>query len=124
MKTSGNTESKTQSAEDGDGVGGSRAVHGGSKIVRSRIDNVEVDGGEIEVDEVGKKVQKLSKSKNLSKSKKMVRSSNFLTPGAKLAFIKLRQAFLKAPIPHHFDPECYIQIETDALGYTIGGVFS
>ena len=97
----------------GDGVdGGSRAGRG-----RSMMDDVEVDGGEVEVDEVGKK------ARNLSKSKKMV-GSDFLTPGAKLAFTKLRQAFLKAPILHHFDPERHIRIETDASGYAIGGVLS
>ena len=66
------------------------------------MDDVEVDGGEVEVDEVGKKVQ-------ISyKSKKTVRSLDFLIPGAKLAFTKWRQAFIKAAIFHHFDPECCI----------------
>ena len=60
-----------------------------------------------------------TKSKNLSKS-----NLDFFILGAKLAFIELRQAFLKAPILHHFDPEYYIRIETDALGYVIGGVLS
>ena len=106
----------------GIGVGGdSRARHGGSKIDGNGMDNVEVDGGEVEVDEIGKKGRKTSKSKNLSKSKKMV-VSNFLTPGAKLAFTKLKQAFLKAPILKHFDLEHHIRIETDTLGYTIGRV--
>ena len=85
------------------------------------MDDVEVDNSEVEVDEVGKKVQKSSKSKNLSK--KTVRSSDFLTPGAKLAFIKLKQAFLKAPILYHFDLKHYIQIETNVSGYAIGRVF-
>ena len=79
------------------------------------MDNVEVDSGEVKVDEVGQKVQKLSKSKNLSKSKKTVRSLGFLNPRAKLAFTKLRQVFLKAPILNHFDPERHIWIETDSL---------
>ena len=106
MKTSGSTEFKTQPGEGGVGVGGdSRAGRGGNKIDRSGKDNIEVDGGEIEVDEVEKKVQQLFKSKNLSKSKKTVRSSDFLTPGAKLAFTKLRQAFLKGPILYYFDPK-------------------
>ena len=48
----------------------------------------------------------------------------FLTPGARKAFTKLRQVFIKAPILHHFDPEFHIQVETDASGYTIGGVIS
>ena len=49
--------------KSGDGVGGdSRVRRSGSEI-----DDVEVDGGEVEFDEVGKKVRKTSKSKNLSK---------------------------------------------------------
>ena len=61
--------------KDGDGVGGnSRAGRG-----RSKMDNVEVDGGELEVDEIRKKAQKTFMSKNLSKSQKRVRS-DFLTP--------------------------------------------
>ena len=100
----------------GDGVGcDSRAGRDG--IDGNGMDNVEVDGGEVEVDEVGKKGRKTSKSK------KSV-GSDFLTPGAKLAFTELRQAFLKAPILHHFDPERHIRIETDASGYAISGVLS
>ena len=49
---------------------------------------------------------------------------DFLTPRAKLAFTKLRQAIFKAPILYHFDPEHHIRIETDASGYAIGGVLS
>ena len=49
------------------------------------MDNIEVDGDEVEVDEVGKEVQKSSKSKNLFKFKKTIRSSDFLIPGARLA---------------------------------------
>lgn len=51
-------------------------------------------------------------------------NSKFLTPEAKLAFSRLRQTFTKAPILHHFDPERYIQIETNASGYAIGGILS
>ena len=102
-----------------DGIGGdSKAGRGGSKI-----DDVEIDGSEVEVDEVGKKARKTSKSKNLSKSQKTV-GSDFFTPGAKLAFTKLRQAFFKALILYYFDPDCHIRIETDVLGYAIGGVLS
>ena len=49
----------------------------------------------------------------------MVRSLDFLTPRVKLAFIKVRQAFFKAPILHYFDPERYIRIETHVSGYAI-----
>ena len=86
------------------------------------MNDVEVDGGEVEVDKVGKKAQKTSESKNSSKSK--IIRSDFLTPRAKLAFTELRQAFLKAPIHHHFNPERHIQIEMDASGYAIGGVLN
>ena len=57
------------------------------------------------------------------KSKKMV-GSDFLILGAKLAFNKLKQAFVKTPIFHHFNPELHIRVETDVSGYAIGGVFS
>ena len=33
-------------------------------------------------------------------------------------------AFTKAPILRHFDPKCHIRIETDGLGYVIGGVLN
>ena len=119
LKTSGSTEPLIQLEEgvvrvDGD----NRTGRGGSEI-----DGNKFDGGEVEVDEVGKKAQKTSKSKNSSKSQKMV-GLDFLTPGAKLAFTELRQAFLKAPIVHHFDPERHIRIETDISGYAIGRVLS
>ena len=52
------------------------------------------------------------------------KNSSFLTSEAKLAFIRLWQAFTRALILHYFDPECYIQIETDASSYAIGGILS
>ena len=121
LKTSGSTEPSTRPGEGVVGVGGdSRAGRDG--IDGSGMDDVEVDGGEVEVDEVGKKAQKTSKSKNLSKSKTV--GSDFLTPGAKLAFTKLRQAFFKAPILHYFDLERHIRIETDVSSYAISEIFS
>ena len=73
----------------------------------------------------------LSKSKKLKNAKSGIQTclgaieeSTFLTPDAREAFNQLKQAFTKAPILWHFDPECHIQIETDALGYAIGGVLS
>ena len=53
-----------------------------------------------------------------------VDNSSFLTSEAKLAFLRLRQTFTEAPILHHFDPKRYIRIETDASGYSIGGILS
>ena len=109
-------------------VGGdSKAGRGGSKLDKRKIDDNEIDGDEVddEVDnEGGTKVQKSSKLKNSSKSKKTVRSSDFLTSGAKLAFTELRQTFIKAPILHHSDPERHIGVETDASSYAISGILS
>ena len=84
-------------------------VSGGWRARRdgSELDGVEIDDDEVEGNEVGKKVQKMSKSKKLSKSKKTFRS-DFLTSGAKLAFTELEQAFLKGPVLHHFDPKRHI----------------
>ena len=125
LKTSENTKLLTQPGEGIVGVGGdSRAKQDTNKLDESEVDSDEFDGGEVEVDEVGKKVQKTTKSKNLSKSKKAVGPSNFLTPRAKLAFTKLRQAIVKALILYHFDPECHIRVGTDVLGYAISGVLS
>ena len=90
---------------------------------KSKLDKSEVDSGEVGDNEIEKKVQKLFKSKNLSKSKKTIRS-DFFTPGAKLAFTEVRQVFVKAPILHHINPEHYIRIETNVSGYAIGGFLS
>ena len=128
--------SSTKSARPRKGIvrvsGDSRARRDGSKIVDEvddEVDNKIVDEIDDKVDdEVGKKGWNLSKSKNPSKSKNSSMSKkielSFLTSGARMAFTKLRQTFIKAPIFHHFDLKCHIRIETDASGYAIGGVFS
>ena len=117
LKISESTESLTQPGEGVVGIGGDgRAGCDGSKLDKSKIDNNEVGSDKVD-NEVGKKGQKTSKSKKLSKSKKTIGSSDFFTFGAKLVFTKLKQAFFKAPILYHFDPEHYIQIEMDTLGY-------
>ena len=106
-----------KSAEPKKGVvgvdGGSRAEHDRGGLDGNGMDDVEVDGGEVEA---GKK------GRNLSKSKKT--ESGFFIPGARKAFTKLRQAFIKAPILYHFDLERHIWVETDTSGYAIGGVSS
>ena len=125
LKTLERIESAIQPEEGIIRAGGnSKAGHDRSKRNESELDSDEVDGVKVEDDKVGKKVQKTSRSKNLSKSKKTVESSNFFIPRANLAFIKLRQVFFKAPILYHFDLEYYILIETDESGYAIGGVLS
>ena len=130
LKTLESTEFLTQPGKGKVGLGGNkRARRDGSELNKSEIDNGEIDASKVGDNKVGKKGQKTSKSKylfkckNLSKSKKTVRL-NFFTFRARLEFIKLSQAFVKAPILHHFDPECHICVETDVSGYIIGGVFS
>ena len=85
LKTLEGTKSKTRPGEGGVEIGNSKAGHEGSKLDESKlhgdeVDGGEIDGGEIEDDKVGEKVQTRSKSKNLSKSKKMVRSLDFFYP--------------------------------------------
>ncbi len=74
------------------------------------------------------KKPKLTKSKKSDLSKanfvKINSRTDFLTCKAKKAFIHLQKAFTKAPILKYFDLECYICIETNALGYVIGEVLS
>ena len=55
---------------------------------------------------------------------KAANNSNFLTSEAKLAFLYLRQAFMKAPILYYFDSKCYIRIKIDVFGFIIGGILS
>ncbi len=59
-----------------------------------------------------------------SRAKNLGKSGLFLIFEVRKAFTELKQAFVKAPILNHFDPERYIRIETDAFGYAIGGIFS
>ncbi len=92
-----------------------------------------VESGGIEIG--GVKLVNGKKSKNSAKAKtlKFVKAMSpgtaskarfFLTPEARLVFTQLSQACTKAPILHHFDPECHIRIETDAFSYVISGVLN
>ncbi len=77
----------------------------------------------------GGSIKNLSTAAKSAKSKKpnfakANSGTDFLTSGAKEAFIRLRKAFTEAPMLRHFDPECHIRIETDTSGYAIGGVLS
>ena len=73
---------------------------------------------------MAKSGKKLSKSGNFTNSDATEDGPKFLNPDARTIFNRLRLAFIKAPILQHFDPECHIWIETNALGYAIGGVLS
>ena len=65
-----------------------------------------------------------SKNHDFPKSRTEEAGMGFFTPKARLVFTQLRQAFVEAPILHHFDLESHIQMETDLSGYTIGSVLS
>ena len=123
LKTSSNELAKLRNGKVG--------VGDDSKAGRdkSELDGGEIDSGEVGEDEVRKKFQKTSESKNLTKSKKLSKpkkalKSDFFTSRARLAFTKLRQTFFKTPILYHFDLKCHIWIETDVSGYAISGVLS
>ena len=57
-------------------------------------------------------------------SPRIADNSSLVTYEAKLAFLRLRQAFRKALITHYCDPERYIWIEKDAFDYVISGILS
>ena len=117
LKTSESIESLTRPEKGGVGFDGdSKTRRDNSKLDESGIGDNKVDN------EIRKKGWNLTKSKNLSKSKKT--ELGFLTSGARRVFTELGQAFIKAPIPHHFDSERHIRVETDASGYAIGRVLS
>ena len=91
-----------------DGVDGSRKKYG------NRVELVSSNEvGSNKVDNEVWKNQKTFKFRKSSKSKKMIGSSDFFTLRAKLAFTKLRQAFVKVLTLHYFDLKHHIQIEMD-----------
>ena len=112
--------SSTKSAEPRKnvvGIGGdSRARRDRDRLDGSGMNNIEIDDGKVGGNEVEKKDSKSFKSKK--------KESGFFTSGARMAFTKLRQAFIKTLILHHFDPKHHIQVKTDTSGYGIGGIFS
>ena len=120
LKTIGSTGSAANSKETKSEVGGN-----------SMVGNV-IGGGETINSTKEKNQAKTTKSKILVKSKNHdfpkfrteKAETGFLTPKARLVFNQLRQAFIEAPILHHFDPKSHIWIETDVSSYAIGGVLS
>lgn len=66
-----------------------------------------------------------NKNVNLSSNiKKMNFKIGFFIFKAKLVFTQLRKMFTKALILYHFNLQRYIQLKTEALGYTIGKALS
>lgn len=100
------------------GVGGSRKKRENRDelVDKSEIDNNEVGGDKIDND--------VKKNQKMSKSKKMIESSDFFIFRAKLVFTKLKQVFFKTPIFYYFDSKYHIRIATDILGYAISRLLS
>ena len=106
-----------------------------NKVLVARVltaDKVGGAGRGSKLKSVESKTGILSKSQKLAKlGKKSLKSGSlpnfhakknelsFLTPKTRATFNRLRLIFTKPSILWHFDPEYYIWIEIDALGYTI-----
>ena len=120
LKTTGNTGSAANLKETKDGVGGKSVISivvGGNKATNlTKIKNP--------VKTTKFKILVKSKNHDFPKSRPKKVGTGFLTLEARLAFTQLRQAFVKAPILHHFNPKSHIRIETDALDYAISVVLS
>ena len=80
-------------------------------------ENNEVDIGNSDFNNKNKTVKR-SSFKNLNGT------VEYLTPKARWSFTQLRKIFIKALIFQHFDQKCYIWIETDISGYSIGRVLN
>ena len=95
-------------------------------VSRLGTDVDEVVGGGGKAD--GKNLSQSKKSKNVKSGIQTrlgaIEEPIFLTSDTREAFNQLRQAFTKVTILRHFDLECHIWIETNALGYAIGEVLS
>ena len=64
------------------------------------------------------------KSGNSPKFNAKKNGPSFLPSETRVAFNRLRLAFIKALIFWHFHPKCYIQMTTNWLGYAINGVLN
>ena len=96
----------------------------------TKLSNLPQKNNDNEIDGDGGN-RNLSKSKQLKNDKSRIQTHIratgkpiFLTPGARETFNQLKQAFTKAPILQHFDPEYHIRIETNASDYIIDGKLS
>ena len=112
--------------EAGNIEGGDKSIEKVRKLLKTRklSKGLKLSKSENSKDEKSAKFKKLSKTENSPNFDAKEAGPSFLTPKARVAFNRLQLAFTKAPIFWHFDPEYYIRIKTDALGYTISGVLN
>lgn len=80
------------------------------------------DKGEFDNEVVGENNRSLYELVEAKKDSSF--EKKFLTPKAKLAFTRLRQAFSNTSIFHYFLPKLYMCIKTNVLGYTISRIIS
>ena len=105
-----------------DGVeGGDELIEKGRKLLKTRklSKSLKLSKSGNSKGKKSAKSKKPSKSRNLSNFNAKEAGPSFLTPKARTPFNRLWLAFIKAPILQHFDPECHIWINTDALRYTL-----
>ena len=122
LKTTGSTRFTANPEKTEDKAGGNsmfgNSIVGGDKATNSikRKNQAKTTKSKI-----------LVKSKNrdfLFKSRSKEAGTSFFILEARLAFIQLRQAFIKALILYHFHLKSHIQIETNASSYAIGSNLS
>ena len=120
LKTTGNTGSAANPKETKGRVGGDSVV--GNVVGSGEATNPTKRKNPIKTTK--SKILVKSKNHEFPKSRPEEAGTGFFTPEARLAFIQLRQAFVKALIFHHFNLKSHIRIETNLSGYTIDGILS
>ena len=120
LKTIRSTESAANAEKTEGGIGSNSMV--GNMVGGNEATNSTKRKNPVKMTKF--KILVKSKNHDFPKSRPKETGTGFFTPKARLAFTQLRQAFVEAPILHHFDPKSHIRIETDASGYAIGGVLS
>ena len=104
LKTSGNIKFITllKKCEIGFGIEGKAKRDGRYKLVGGEISGGKVGSNEFGNNEVGNNNPKMFKSKKLSKSKKTVKSSDFLTFKTRLAFTQIETNIYQSSNPPSF----------------------
>ena len=120
LKTIGGTGSAANPKETEDKVGDNSVI--GDVVGGGKATNPTKRKNQAKT--IKSKIFVKSKNYDFPKFRNEKAGMGFLTPKTRLAFTQLRQAFVKAPILHHYDPKSHIRIETDASGHAIGDVLN
>ena len=95
-----------------------------SDLAPKKLGTNEVIKGDNKVDDKNSSKMLKNRKSRIQTSIGAMREFTFLISHTKKAFNQWKQAFIKAPILQHFDPEYYIRIEIDASSYAIKKVLS